>query len=86
MSPTRTDTTGTDLIAAVAAMSKEERRDRLDRALRAIAAAEGEVLALVAESRAEPGLSRRRGDVDGGLVSGALRRLGLSCPDLRARR
>ena len=43
------DTTGTDLIAAVAAMSKEERRDRLDRALRAIAAAEGEVLALVGE-------------------------------------
>jgi hypothetical protein len=49
MSPTHTDTTGTDLIAAVAAMSKEERRDHLDRALRAIAAAEGEVLALVGE-------------------------------------
>jgi len=42
-------TAGADLIAAVAAMSKEERWARLDRALRAIAAAEGEVLALVGE-------------------------------------
>ena len=49
MPQTLPDTTGTDLIAAVAAMSKEERKDRLDRALHAIAAAEGEVLALVGE-------------------------------------
>ena len=49
MPQTLTDTTGTDLIAAVAAMSKEERWARLDRALRAVAAAEGEVLALVGE-------------------------------------
>jgi hypothetical protein len=49
MSPTLTDTKGADLISAVAAMSKEERRARLDRALRSIAAAEGEVLALVGE-------------------------------------
>jgi len=49
MPATQPHTTASDLIAAVAAMSKEERRDRLDRALRAIAAAEGEVLALVGE-------------------------------------
>ena len=49
MPQTLPDTTGTDLIAAVAAMSKEERKDRLGRALHAIAAAEGEVLALVGE-------------------------------------
>ena len=49
MPPTLTDTKGADLISAVAAMSKEERRARLDRALRSIAAAEGEVLALVGE-------------------------------------
>jgi hypothetical protein len=49
MPPTLTDTLGADLISAVAAMSKEERRARLDRALRVIAAAEGEVLALVGE-------------------------------------
>jgi len=49
MPQTLPDATGTDLIAAVAAMSKEERKDRLDRALHAIAAAEGEVLALVGE-------------------------------------
>ena len=49
MPPTLTDTIGADLISAVAAMSKEERRARLDRALRSVAAAEGEVLALVGE-------------------------------------
>ena len=49
MLPTLTDTIGAGLISAVAAMSKEERRARLDRALRSIAAAEGEVLAIVGE-------------------------------------
>ena len=73
-------TAGADLIAAVAAMSKEERRARLDRALRVIAAAEGEVLALVGEVEPEPGLPRRRGDLDGGLVGGALRGLGGDVP------
>ncbi len=81
MSPTLTDTKGTDLISAVAAMSKEERRARLDRALRSIAAAEGEVLAIVGE------VDRNQDYRDDGATSTEAwlaERYGVSAPRARA--
>jgi hypothetical protein len=81
MPGTLTDVGGADLISAVAAMSKEERVARLEQAFRVIAAAQGEVVAIVGEvDRGQEFRDEGATSTESWLVE----RFGISAPTARA--